>query len=122
MGVILLRRSKRILALLVWGLGAWSAKASPLETQRAFLKQFCLECHGAEKQKGDYRFDTLGADLSDLKTLEVWQGILATSFVVPGLCESIWPEVSKFCEERAFCTVDFCFVSHLRAAFVESWS
>ena len=43
---------------------------------RPFLKEYCLDCHGAEKQKGDYRFDTLGTDLSDIETLETWQNIL----------------------------------------------
>ena len=41
-----------------------------------FLQQYCIDCHGAEKQKGDYRFDTLTTDLSDIETLETWQNIL----------------------------------------------
>jgi len=49
---------------------------SPLEKARPFLKQHCFACHGSKEQKGDYRFDTLGTDLSDLQTLETWQGIL----------------------------------------------
>ena len=47
-----------------------------LQNHKPFLDQYCFECHGAEKQKGDYRFDTLGTDLSNLQTLETWQGIL----------------------------------------------
>ena len=47
-----------------------------LDSHRPFLKQYCYECHGAEKQKGDYRFDTLGNELTDLPTLESWQAIL----------------------------------------------
>ena len=43
---------------------------------KPFLKQYCFECHGPEKQKGDYRFDTLGNDLADLNSLETWQNIL----------------------------------------------
>jgi hypothetical protein len=43
---------------------------------RPFLKQHCYRCHGAETKEGDYRFDTLGADLSDVATLETWQAIL----------------------------------------------
>ena len=43
---------------------------------RPFLKEYCIDCHGAEKQKGDYRFDTLKTDLSDIETLETWQNIL----------------------------------------------
>ena len=30
-----------------------------------FLENYCLQCHGAEKQKGDRRFDLLGADLKN---------------------------------------------------------
>ena len=52
-------------------------KADPkLEAHRPFLKTHCFECHGSEKQKGELRFDTLGTNLSELQTLEAWQGIL----------------------------------------------
>lgn len=47
-----------------------------LSSHQPFLKQYCFECHGAKKQKGDYRYDTLGTNLTDLNTLEIWQGIL----------------------------------------------
>jgi len=47
-----------------------------LNTLAPFLKKHCIECHGPDKQKGDYRFDLLKNDLSDLHTLEIWQGIL----------------------------------------------
>jgi hypothetical protein len=64
----------------IWGLFILLAhgrcSAEPLSALNPFLDQYCSDCHGAEKQKGDYRFDTLGTDLSDLKTLETWQGIL----------------------------------------------
>ena len=52
------------------------AVADNLADFRPFLKTYCIECHGAEKQKGDYRFDTLKTDLSDIQTLETWQNIL----------------------------------------------
>ena len=42
----------------------------------SFLEKNCFGCHGPDKQKGNYRFDELGADLSDLDTLKLWQGIL----------------------------------------------
>ena len=68
-------------ALLISLLPAHPARAeSPLGDSlnelRPFLKQHCDACHGAEEQKGDYRFDTLSTDLTDLITLETWQGIL----------------------------------------------
>ena len=43
---------------------------------KPFLQEHCADCHGSEKQKGDYRFDTLGHDLEDIDTLETWQNIL----------------------------------------------
>jgi len=54
----------------------WAQADSPLDSHQQFLTKYCLECHGAEKQKGDYRFDTLGTDLTNLRTLEIWQGVL----------------------------------------------
>ncbi|MDB4406345.1 hypothetical protein N9206_01505, partial [bacterium] len=60
-----------LISLLAFG------EADPsLNTLGPFLKKHCIECHGPEKQKGDYRFDLLKNDLSDLQTLELWQGIL----------------------------------------------
>ena len=53
-----------------------SAEESPLEKIRPFLKQHCYECHGAEKQKNDLRFDTLGTTLTQRETLTTWQAIL----------------------------------------------
>ncbi len=41
-----------------------------------FLLQHCVGCHGAEKQKGEIRFDNLGKDLSKIQNLEIWQGML----------------------------------------------
>ena len=41
-----------------------------------FLENYCLQCHGAEKQKGDRRFDLLGADLKNHDDAESLQEIL----------------------------------------------
>ena len=49
---------------------------SSLDKIRPFLKKHCHKCHGAEKQKGDHRFDTLKTDLTHVETLEIWQGIV----------------------------------------------
>jgi mono/diheme cytochrome c family protein len=68
-----------LLAGLLAGLIASSGVAradSSLTSHKPFLKQYCFECHGPKKQEGDHRFDTLGTDLTDLQTLETWQGIL----------------------------------------------
>mgnify|MGYP002630144238 CR=1 FL=1 len=47
-----------------------------LSTLKPFLENHCYDCHGSEKQKGDYRFDTLATDLTKIETLETWQNIL----------------------------------------------
>ena len=52
------------------------AADEPLTTLTPFLKQHCYECHGAKKQENDKRFDIIGADLADARTLSLWQGIL----------------------------------------------
>ncbi len=58
------------------GFAPWCRADPALEAHRPFLKTHCIECHGPKKQKGDFRFDQLGTDLSNLETLEAWQGIL----------------------------------------------
>ncbi len=41
-----------------------------------FLETYCIRCHGAEKQKGDRRFDHVTADLSNVENAEAMQEIL----------------------------------------------
>ena len=43
---------------------------------RPFLKTYCTQCHGSEKQKGDRRFDKLIGDFTQLKEAETFQEIL----------------------------------------------
>jgi len=43
---------------------------------RPFLKTYCTQCHGPEKQKGDRRFDKLAGDFTQLKEAETFQEIL----------------------------------------------
>jgi hypothetical protein len=50
--------------------------AEPLAALAPFFKQHCYECHGTKKQKGEIRLDTLGKDLANHETLEVWQAVL----------------------------------------------
>ncbi len=46
------------------------------EEQRAFLNQFCAECHGAEKQKGKLRLDDISLGLDSVERADRWQKIL----------------------------------------------
>ena len=43
---------------------------------KPFLKKYCLECHGNEKQKGDRRFDLLKLEINNYHTGEMLQEIL----------------------------------------------
>ena len=55
-------------ASLKLGLAALAASWSVVnaaEVPQAFLKDYCIDCHGAEKQKGDRRFDELSFPLKD---------------------------------------------------------
>ena len=70
---------RTILSAIILGATAstlWSVSDPELNKLKPFLKQHCYQCHGPEKQKNDIRLDTLGTDLSDHNTLEIWQGVL----------------------------------------------
>jgi cytochrome c553 len=41
-------------------------------TARAFLNEHCISCHGAKKQKGGLRLDTLAGKFSDPAERELW--------------------------------------------------
>ena len=41
-----------------------------------FLKDYCIKCHGAEKQKGDRRFDSLSTTIKSPDDALLWQEIL----------------------------------------------
>jgi hypothetical protein len=53
-----------------------ASEAKMPESQRAFLKDYCVSCHNAEKEKGKVRLDDVPFAISDLKTAERWQKIL----------------------------------------------
>ncbi len=53
-----------------------AANAGALTGVTPFLKTYCYDCHGAEKQKSDIRLDTLGNDLTKHESLEIWQNVL----------------------------------------------
>ncbi len=48
--------------------------AAPLRED--FLKEYCISCHGAEKQKGDRRFDSLTSTIKTPDDALLWQEIL----------------------------------------------
>jgi hypothetical protein len=41
-----------------------------------FMEEYCIRCHGAEKQKGDRRYDNIKIDFNVPKTAILWQDIL----------------------------------------------
>src|SRR5262245_57698992 len=43
---------------------------------RPFLARHCLECHGAEKPKGDLRLDRLAPDFAQAANSDKWQAVL----------------------------------------------
>lgn len=49
---------------------------SNLFDPKEFIQEYCVRCHGAEKQKGDRRFDALSNDFKSIESLQVWQEIL----------------------------------------------
>lgn len=58
-----------------------SLNASNLDTHpsldpQAFVEEYCVDCHGEEKEKGDRRLDGLGIDFADEDTAYDWQEIL----------------------------------------------
>jgi hypothetical protein len=46
------------------------------EKNRVLLKEFCVSCHGPEKQKGKVRLDDLPFAIHTLETAERWQKVL----------------------------------------------
>ena len=41
-----------------------------------FLNDYCIKCHGAERQKGDRRFDSLTTSIKTPDDALAWQEIL----------------------------------------------
>ena len=67
---------KLVLSLIALTLSLQARADESLKSLVPFLSQHCFGCHGAEKQKGDIRLDTLGKDLTKHENLEIWQGVL----------------------------------------------
>lgn len=62
-----------LVAALLTPLSCLCAATVPLDT---FLNTYCIQCHGAEKQKGDRRFDTLSKSIQTPDDALAWQEIL----------------------------------------------
>ena len=62
--------SSATIALL--SLAGLPAFAETPETITQFTQTYCIECHGADKQKGDFRLDTLSWNLTETVTREDW--------------------------------------------------
>ena len=61
------------LAALVYGA---TPEARIDEKHRAFLKEYCVECHNADKQKGKLRLDDIALKLDTVQLADRWQKIL----------------------------------------------
>ena len=62
------------LALSLLGFHFQSSWAKPMP--KDFLNKYCTQCHGAEKQKADRRFDALSSSIKDFREQELWQEIV----------------------------------------------
>lgn len=50
---------------------------SKLETRsQVFLKEFCLDCHGADAQEGGVRLDSVQYDLTVAENIDLWDRVL----------------------------------------------
>jgi hypothetical protein len=56
--------------------GAEPARARLHETQRAFFKNYCVECHGPETQEGKLRLDDISFGIETVEQADRWQKIL----------------------------------------------
>ena len=45
-------------------------------TIKPFIKEYCIRCHGVEKQKGDRRYDALQPDFKTEESAVMWRDIL----------------------------------------------
>ena len=55
---------------------AQTAHARLDEAHREFFKQYCVECHNAEKQKGKLRLDNIPFTIDSIELADRWQKIL----------------------------------------------
>lgn len=67
---------KTIFSIIAGLLFTASSHALADDTSSAFLKTYCMRCHGSEKQKADRRFDDLPSKIKSLDDLERYQEIV----------------------------------------------
>ena len=68
-----------VASLIVWIFGtatSFTQNSNPVIDPLEFLQEYCIHCHGEEKQKGDRRFDSLSLDFSEEDAAHAWQEIL----------------------------------------------
>lgn len=76
---LLLCRFFGFVIVATWIGSTWSsdlASAADFAETTKFLASHCIGCHGEDAQEADLRFDSLGSDLSQAETSEVWRRIL----------------------------------------------
>ena len=59
-------------AFLLTNLSAEDDRAPFAEAIQPYIEEHCVRCHGAEKQKGDFRIDELSTDFRDEHDTEMW--------------------------------------------------
>ena len=64
---------KRIALLLLCAL---ASQANALEADKRFFSNYCIRCHGAEKQEGDVRLDTLTWEPDNADSLQLWHDVI----------------------------------------------
>ncbi len=69
-----------VLLLVLWyplaPLGQKSQASEPADSRYPFVQSYCIDCHGAEKHKGDFRIDHLSSDMSDERFRDQWELVL----------------------------------------------
>ena len=71
---------KAVTAIALFAAASFAVRAAGpqafAEAVQPFFKEHCLRCHNAEKQKGDFRLDTLPRDFAELQTAERWAEVV----------------------------------------------
>ena len=69
-----------LIAFLLLPIMATADLAADMETYegtiKPFVQKYCVSCHGAEKQKGKFRIDTLSQDLTSGPHADDWHEVL----------------------------------------------